>query len=1054
MKTGFLLVFILALSIFSGMAQTRVLTGTVSSSEDGLPIPGVSVSVKGTTTGTISNSDGFYSITVPELAKALIFSFVGMETQEVAITSATKIDVVLKSDVIGVEEVVVTAMGIRREKKSLGYTVQEVKGDELSRGGNPNLSNALQGKVAGVQVKQASGMPGASSMVTVRGASSLTGNNQPLYVIDGMPVENTSMFNIDVASADRTNRAVDINPNDIESINVLKGAAASALYGLRASNGVVVITTKSGAGMGQNAKKYRVSLNSSWTFDEPTVLPDLQSTYAQGDRGIFNANSSMSWGPKISALGEYTNQQGQKEVAKVYDNVTPLFVTGINANNAVDLSYASDIGSFNTGISYTDQSGIIKPSAMDRLNAKFNGMFNVSSDLKIGASANYSQTHVVKVPAGSNLSNPLFTTYFAPRTYNLWGKPYKTADDPYKQYHYRSNMDNPRWSAEYNDLQEETKRVFGNVYFDYSPVKWMNVNYRLGIDNFVTDGKDKYELGSGETGGRSTLLPSGGRIEDFMYRQNQWNSNLSVTFNKEITPDFKASLALGNEIYDIRSRHLSVTGSGITIGGFNNMSNTTSQTVLEEVFKERVFGVYYNLNLSYKDMLFLNTTGRNDIVSNMPSNNRSFFYPSVSAGFIFTELDALKDNKILPYGKLRASFAQVGQAGPKYATKTVYVQGGSANTGGFLDDGIEFPFAGYPAFTLDDDLKSTNLKPQNTMTYELGADLRFVQNRIGFDYTFYHIDATDQIFFVPMAKSTGFDRELKNAGEVTTDGHEFVLTLKPVKTKDFDWTIVTNFSTYKNKVVSLVEGADRIQAGFQNFVDVGAYAYVGSAFPVIWGSKFLRDDASGKIVVDSDSSSPTYGMPLTAPETGPIADVNPDFEVGFNNSFRYKNLTLSATIDWRQGGHLSSGLNRLGMLYGMLEMTEDRESKHILDAMKGHLDDNGNTVIDGVNDIEIEKGRTYWNNVMANISEANVYETTFVRLREVTLNYELPKAWLKPVNIANMSVYAMGRNLLMITDYPNFDPESSTSTGNGTGAFEYVALPNTKSLGFGVKITF
>lgn len=1053
MRTGFLIGFILVLSIFSGMAQTRNLTGTVSSSEDGLPIPGVSVSVKGTTNGTISDINGTYTLTVPESAKALIFSFVGMVTQEVPITSS-KIDVALKPDVIGVEEVMVTAMGIRREKKSLGYSVQEVKGEELSRGGNPNLSNALQGKVAGVQVKQSSGMPGASSLVTVRGASSLTGNNQPLYVIDGMPVENTSMFNVDVASADRTSRALDINPNDIESINVLKGAAASALYGLRASNGVVVITTKSGSGLGKDAKKYLVTLNSSWTFDEPTVTPKLQSTYAQGDRGVFNPNSSLSWGPKISEMGEYTNQQGQKEMARVYDNVSPIFETGLNASNAVDLSYNSEMGNFNTGIAYTDQSGIIKPSAMDRLNAKFNGMFKVSSKLKAGASANYSQTHVVKLPAGSNLSNPLFTTYFAPRTYDLWGKPFNTEDDPYKQIHYRSFMDNPRWSLKYNDLQEETKRVFGNLFLDFNPVKWMTVNYRLGMDNFVTDGKDKYELGSGETGGRSTEMPSGGQIEDFMYRQNQWNSNLSIVFNAEIPNAVKASLALGNEIYDIRSRHLRIIGSGINIGGFGNISNTTSQSVLEEQYKERVFGVYYNANISFKDILFLSTTGRNDIISNMPAENRSFFYPSVSAGLVFTEWNALKDNKVLPYGKLRASFAQVGQAGPKYATKTVYIQGGSANSGGFLDDGIEFPFAGYPAFTLDDDLKSKKLKPQNTMTYETGVDLRFAQNRIALDYTLYHIDATDQIFFVPMAKSTGFDRQLLNAGKVTTDGHEFVLTLKPVKSKNFDWTITTNFSTYENKVVSLTEGADRIQVGFQNFEEVGAFAYVGSAFPVIWGSKFLRDEASGKIVVDSDADSPTYGMPLTANETGPIAEVNPDFEIGFNNSFRIKNLTISANIDWRQGGHMYSGMNSLGLYYGMLQETEDRETPYVLDAMKGHMDEDGNTVIDGVNDIEIQKGRTYWSNVMSNITEATVYETTFIRLREVALNYDLPKAWLSPLNIANMSVYAMGRNLFMLTDYPNFDPESSTSTGNGTGAFEYVALPNTKSVGFGVKITF
>ncbi len=1029
-------------------AQDRTVTGRVTSAEDGSAIPGVNVLVKGTTTGTTTGSDGRYSIAAPANA-TLVFSFIGLVPVEVAVGNRSVVDVQMASDVKALQEVVVTAFGIEREKKALTYAAQVVSGERVAAAGQPNLTNALQGKAAGVIVRQSSGMPGASSQITIRGSRSLDGNNQPLYVVDGMPIESGPAFAGGVSGTDASSRALDINPEDIESVNILKGPSASALYGLRAANGVVVITTK----RGRNAAKGRpnVSFSTNYTVDEVSRTPEIQSTYAQGSAGRLQQGTSFSWGPRIDTLQPFmrsvTGLPAELVQPKVYDNVSPFFKKGGTLNTAVDVSGATENGNYAVGLGYTTQEGFVPTTGMRRVNAKLAGDFQIAPKVKVGASANYSDLNVDKIAGGSNLSNPLFTTYYAPRTYDLWGLPFAFPDNPYRQIHYRAAMDNPRWSLANNTFNEKTRRFFGNANATYSPLDWLSFNYRLGVDYFVTDGKEVYELGSGNTGGR-TAVPSGGQVQNFSVAQNQVNSNFNININKQFGEDFNFGLLLGNELYDIRERRMTMTGTGIAVGGFPNVGVTTTQTTSEINNNSRVVGFFANLSLAWKDMLFLNASGRNDYVSNMPRGNRSFFYPSVGLGFAFTEAFNIAEN-ILSFGKLRASAAQVGQAGPLYSTRNIFVQGRPGS--GFLTDDLQFPFNGLVGYTQSNIIRSPALVPQNVNTVEAGIDLRFLRDRLSVEYTYYIINSTDQIFEVPIASSTGFTSELRNAGELKTTGHELAITGTPVKVGGFDWTVNANFTSYDNRVVSLAEGVDNIFLG--GFVTPNVRAYAGAVYPAIFGSRYLRDPNTGKIVVESREGSPYYGMPLADPKNGVIGNVQPDFEIGFTNTFTFKGLSLSAQIDWRKGGDMYAGNTRLAKLYGMDKVTEDRATPTVLDAVKGYLDDDGNLVVEGANDIAILKDQTYWSQVLDVIEESNVYSTSFVRLREVTLGYNLPAAWTKKVGFRGVNVFLTGRNLFLITDYPNFDPETSTGGAGNFQGLEYVALPQIRSYGAGLRVS-
>jgi TonB-linked SusC/RagA family outer membrane protein len=1062
--------------------QARVISGVVTGADDGSLLPGVTVAVKGTSLGTITDASGNFTLEVPEGSDILVFSFVGLSTQEVDIGDLSQVDIKMESDLLELDEVVVTAMGIRKEKKALGYSVQEIGEEQISGAKNMDISKSLQGKIAGVTVKQSSGMPGATSHVTIRGNVSLTGDNQPLYVVDGMPVASEKAFTELVGNGTNpSSRVVDLNPEDIESISVLKGATASALYGLRAANGVIVITTKSGSAARNMGKKTLVTVNSSFTSDRITRLPDLQSTYAQGNGGFLDLWSSGSWGPRIDTLQNYQTQEenlyftnpyetfdgsAPTQVPKIYDNQEDFFKKGYTFTNSIDIASATDRANYSLSFGRTDQKGIIETTGMVRNNAKFNGNFVLGDRWSASVSANVSRVDIDKVPGGSNLANPLFTVYFAPRTYDLTNKPFEHEDNPFVQYHYRFAMDNPYWALKHNSYNEITDRFFGNSALTYRPFDWMRINYRIGLDRFLTTGHEVISLGSGGAGRAYPEFgindPAGGQIDDYTYQRQELNSNASISINKDFG-DIGVDAIIGNEFYDITTKTHSMTGTNITIGGFDHISNTGTQTVFQELTRQRVVGFYGSATVDYASMLFLTVTGRNDIVSNMPSNNRSYFYPSVSLGFVFTELGFLQDQEILPFGKIRASYSQMGQAGALYSTKTLFTakEDSEGIGSGFLDNNFAFPYQTYPAFTLQSVLLSDALRPQNVTTYEIGADLRFYENRVGIDYSYYYIDATDQIFSVPLASSSGFRSEYRNAGKLESKGHELILSLVPIRTTGgLEWEILTNFSKNDNMVVELAPGVERVQTGYQNFSSVGAFAYADHPYPVIFGSGYVRDEG-GKIVVDSRETvngqpNPYYGMPLQGGDEIILGKVNPDWDASITSTLRYKGLSFMFQFYYSKGGVLSSGLNGLLRNYGADVITEDREVPKIEpNSVKGYIDpSSGDLVIEGENDIEMLMGEDYWSTVQWNTAESIVFDKTFLRLKEVLISYDMPKRWFNNTFINSVSVFLNGRNLALWTDYPNFDPEASTAEGNGIGAFEYVSLPNTKSFGGGLKITF
>jgi TonB-linked SusC/RagA family outer membrane protein len=1009
-----------------------VIRGTVSD-ESGEPLTGVTVTLENSSIGTISDIDGRFSIDVPANG-VLVFSFIGYATQRVRITNQSELNITLLEDNVNLNEFVVTAFGLERSEKSISYSIQKIDGDQLIKAKNPNFGGGLQGKIAGLTVSQRSGAPGETPTINIRGSRSITGNNEPLYVIDGFPI---------------SGRIVDLNPNDIETINVLKGPTAAALYGIRASNGVIVITTKRGAESAMN--KPTVTIDNNVTYDVITRFPALQTRFGQGERGAFNAFSTFNWGPRIDTLGTYENQLGELEEAAVYDNARNFFNNGRTYNLNVDVSNRMEKGNYSVGVGYVNQEGTIPGASFERFNFKVANDYNLTRKLRIGTSVNFSSAKDSRVVDGAGNSSLFYAAFFAPVTYDLKNKPISIPDDPFNQINFRGGHDNIYWSIRNNSNRGDVLRTFGNTYLEYKPADWLTLNTRFGVDYAVSNRKNVLSLGSGATGGR-TNPPRGGQISDFSQNQRQVNAVTTMVIDKKINQDFRLNFIAGNEFLDTYSRSMTITGNDIVIGGFDHISNTSIQIPNENVNRGRLVGFFSNAEFSYKNYLFLNASVRNDIVSNMPRGNRSFIYPSFGLGFAFTDAFNI-DSKVLTFGKIRGSIAEVGQAGPLFVGQNVFVRGMVNET--FGAGAFQFPFMGLPAFMIDRNQVS-NIRPENIKTNEIGFDLRFFNNRMGIDYSYYETTSEGQIFRVPLATSTGFTSELRNSGIMSVKGHEIVLNGTPVQKTDFRWDITTNFTSFKNEVVELADGIERLTlGGFRAQI----VAERGMPYPSLIGSKFARDN-TGNIVVDSRQSlpngspNPSYGMPLRSLEQNAfLGQVNPDFEIGFINSFRYKQFTLGVQFDWRKGGFISSGSNRLGKLYGSLAETGNRETPQVLAGIKGFYDESGNLVVEGQNDISILKGEQFYRNVMDPIIESNVFDASFVRLRELRFSYDLSPELLNRLKLKNASFYLVGRNLWLNSTLPNFDPEMDSGSGNVRGE-EYLVVPQTASYGAGLIISF
>jgi TonB-linked SusC/RagA family outer membrane protein len=1063
-----LLLFLITCGILQSVtAQQKTITGTVHSSVEGEgPLPGVTVFVKGTTVGTITDADGKFNLTIPPGATTLLFSYIGMKTNEIEIGSRSEISVILDPDIRSLDEVVVTALGISREKKALGYAVQDVKSDVIGRTGNTDFAGAMQGKLAGIDIKPSSGMPGASSQIVIRGARSFTGNNTPLYVVDGMPVASTadiqtgaggdfSLVGDGVTGSDLSNRAVDIDPSDIESINILKGQAAAALYGIRASNGVIIITTKSGR---NNAiGKPVISISHTSSFSNVSRNPDFQTTWAQGLSGAYVPNASSSWGPKIADLPDdptyggnanghpgkfFVPQLEQGEVADpwvtpgVFNNWESYFRTGYTSTTNANITQASENGNFALGLTQTSQSGIALSTGMNRWNAKASSERKLNKNFNVGFSSNFSKTDIDKLPSGNDAA--LAGVLGAPSSYNLKGYPYHVPGDPYSQIYYRSiaSYDNPYWASENFHFKEKTDRFFGNGYINYAArlgsAMNLKVRYQLGMDSYTTHFQDIFEYGhNGSTG----------LIDNYGISSSTVNSLLTANYDWRINNDLVFSAMIGTEFNQGTYMTYSEHGEDLNFGGWAHIRNANIVTANESKGKDRTVGFFGSLSLDWRSILFLNATGRNDVVSSMPTNNRTFFYPSVSLSFVASELDAIKNSDWISFAKLRLSYAEVGQAGSY--TKNYYT---TPNYTGSWWSGspILYPVDGVNSYIPNNIQYDPNLKPQNTKSYETGTELKFFNNRIGIDYTFSRQNVIDQIFTVPLAGSTGIRKLLMNGGKVHTVSHEIVLNATPVLSKGFQWDLSVNFTKIDNRVDELAPGVESIFLG--GFDTPQVRAGIGSTYPVIYGVSFVRD-ANNKIVVEDNPGSPTHGMPLVG-EHAVIGSVSPDFIMGATNTFIYKNWSLSALFEWKNGGQMYSGSNGLMDYYGVSKRTEDRESTFIFDGVKP--DGTPNDIVRG-GPSDPGALQYLYQNVLDAIDEHSIYDNSFIKLRELTLRYKPAK---KVFNSVSMGVSAFARNILVWTALENFDPESSQGNTNMGGAFERFSMPQVTSYGFSLDLTF
>ena len=1072
MKKIALLLAFFAIGLQVLMAQTKEISGSVTSADDGSAIPGVSVSVKGTTLGTITDMDGVFRLKVPQDAKSLIFTFVGMTSQEVAIGNQSKINVKMASENISVDEVVVTALGISKQKKSLGYAVQDVSGDKINNAKTGNVLTSLSGRVAGVNITSSAGAAGASTFITIRGQNSITGNNQPLFVVDGVPIDNSmsTSGNPDDGINNLTNgvaysnRAVDLNPDDIETISVLKGGAATALYGLRAGNGVVMITTKKG---GTGEGKMQISYSSSVAFDVVNKLPERQMMYAQGLNGVYSTTTPNSFGPKFSDMRydgatDYPRDKNGRLVlataptakanllANAYDNAANFFQTGLTTNNNLSLSGGNKDTNFFLSIGNSSTKGIVPRNEFGKTSIKLTGETKLGSKVKVTASANYIRSGGDRIQQGSNTSGVMLGLLRNTPSFDInngHGKDGYKFEDSYmypadgspRRY---ASYDNPNWTVNKNLLTDRVDRLISYASLVYTPLSHLTVTYRLGDDLYIDRRK-------GHTALMSANIPDGQMEEDHHYN-NDINSDLTINYNKDLFSDFNANITLGQNMFQSYYQQLYAQGNGFVVPDFYHMSNTSSQIVRESVSEYRTAALYADLQFSYKSMVFLGFTGRNEWSTTLPEANNSFFFPSTSLGFIFSELPALKDNKILSFGKIRASYAEIANHATPYNTQNTFTSAGISD--GWATGG-SFPFNGIAGFVTSSGLANPTIKPESLLSREFGLELKFFNNRVNFDFTYYNNQNRDLLISVPVTGSTGFNGQYMNAATMENKGVEIMANFIPVKTKDFNWGLTVNFTQNKNKVLSLAPGVTDI--GLGGFTGSTINVVAGEAYGSMFSTGFYKD-SQGRVIINDNVGTAGYGYPIKDETMKSLGQVSPNWVMGINNDLNYKGINLSFLLEIKDGGIMWNGTKSRMIGFGTAKETENRGKKVTFEGVKGHIT-NGEVVTAGVkNDIETTYSQYYYQNIGGGASpaqEQNVEKTNWVRLREVTLSYELGKL-VKNTFIKQLKVYATGRNLWLHTPYTGIDPETSLFGASNTQGLEYFNMPNTKSYVFGVKLDF
>jgi len=1051
--------FMVAFLSFIGMqafAQTSI-SGTVTDA-NGEPVPGANVRAKGfSDVGTITDLNGSYSLSVPTEATTLIFSFVGMKTQEVEIGGQTTISISLQNEDVGIDEVVVTALGITRDQKALGYSVTTVDDEAISQKSEPDLLRNLSGKVAGVNIAGSSGVPGSATRITIRGNSSFYGGNQPLIVVDGIPYSNqqftTTNQNSGGGAIGSTFSSFD--PNNVKSINVLKGSAASALYGSRAANGVILIETKTGSG-DRSKKGLEVTYTGTFAIEQISSIPEYQNTYGNGVNFIYQ-NANGSWGPRfdsqdsIATWPMYLNvfpEMFGDSVAYVAqpDNVESLFRNGQLFENTISIVGGNERSTLSLTASTSNNDGYIPHSNFKRNNLSLGGSTKLDNGLEARGSFNYSTSKQKGGMFGNNQStadgaaSSFARTLWLGRTWDM-SLPYT---DPVNGGSVTPNgpgqFDHPLWSWEHNQVITDMDRIVGAATLSYDITDFLKVSYQFGVNTLILGRKEIYDLGSRAYQGTGAMITDN-------VKSTELESNLLVTFEKDLSSDMNLKVIVGHNVNQRETDRQSIVGTQFITGGIFDMDNLQNVVPNGGIYtKRRLMGLLYDISFGYKRFLFINASGRNDWSSTLPKDKNNFFYPAFSASFIFTDAFDLQNN-ILSFGKLRGGWAMSGNDAAPYSLEDTY----TVRTTGF-------PFLGQPAMGVPNTTYSPDLNPEFTNEVELGIDLAFLNRRIGLDFTWYDRKTRDQIVNITIPASTGYRGLVTNSGEIINTGFELGLNLIPIRDLGgFTWDIYTTFTQNTSSVLALPEGYDRmVLAGI--FGDPQPVFEVGQPYGIFRGSVAARDD-EGNLLIDAGT-----GVLITAPESATIGNPNPDYIIGLTNTFSWKGLVISAHLSLKKGGDVFSNslVSLLGR--GVTKDTEDREHSYVIPGYYGDpntyepvLDDSGNQI---PNTTQIDMNALYFGNSFGinGISEFQIYDGTVFRLSQVSIGYELPKSLFEKTPIGSLFISVTGNNLLYyapnIPKYTNIDPEFNAYGATNVQGMEYTVAPSVRRFGFSLKATF
>lgn len=1017
------LISLLFLLVQTTFAQTKTITGTVKNKADGIPIPGVSVIIQGTKKSGVTDFDGKFSISGAS-SDILIFSFMGFETKEIQVTGSS-MDVFLSENIESLKEVVITgSLGRTLDKSSLGYSAQAVKGQEIADTQRANFANALQGRIAGLTVTSTTGAPGASAAIQLRGVNSLSGNNSPLYIVDGLPVSNETLdqglmiSNAPNRNQDYTNRGADINPEDIESITILKGPEAAALYGMQAGNGAIVITTKKGKkGVG------RVSYSTNTRLDQVYRFPETQSVYQRGADGITNTDYRRQLGDAFAPN------------TKFYDNVGNFFRLGKSTTHNLSLEAGTETTSYRLSLSNLSQEGVTPNTSYNRLNASLNATAKISSKFKSEGTFSFTKSENQKASKGGSgaltgSNGYLLTLLGWPQNDDV--RTYLNADGSRRKITsgaLDTETDNPFWDVNKNLSEDFNNRFVTNVGLIYDPTKWLNFTARAGWD--VNSGQGYRAIHPESTAGIAT----GGFIETYYNTTSNLNTTFLATAKKSIGK-LNTKILLGNAVNDNYFRILSTSGNKYFDPNFNSINNTeaTTQRSQERIIQSRIIGFFTEVNFDYDKIVYLSLTGRKDWVSVLP---QPFFYPSASTSFMFSNLPGLKENGILSYGKIRASYAEAANIPSPYSAVPIY-QPQLTTNGGYA-----YGVTG----------ANPNLLPEFRKSFEFGTEIKFFKDRIGLDVTVYSTKTVDPILKnMRLSYGTGFVLTSANFGDLRNEGLEITLNATPVKTANFSWDLNANFNKTRSELLNLPSVVTEYYlSDTWLYGNVRGGVKVGGPLTTLTAVDYSRNNA-GQILVD-----PSTGYPIKNPNFVIAGDRNPDFVLGFQNTFRYKNVSLSMLLDLRKGGDIFNGTEFWMYQNGISTRTLDREQPRVV---QGVLRDGlENTATPTQNNVKVTP---YYQNeyyrsgaVDADFIEKNI---NWLRMRDITLSYKMSTKMLNRTAIKSLSLNVTMTDAFMITNYTGADPAvnglNASSGGAGGTGFDFGTLSTPRGLNIGVKLGF